>query len=191
MGVAEPKALVNLGVDPQFSTLPQPPPDIQRCIPSVARCVRIKAVRAAIRRPEWRGVLRGQGRLAVQAPTITFRRIRRPQATPFRCVTVELVVHAPANLLRGQGRLETLAASRKRKAGVSVLRIEIFESCRPARRDRCLDARSNGPPNASQEQRLDRAGWRVAYRAVGELGAGELVVGPGKSSGHVIEPAAD
>jgi hypothetical protein len=69
-GVAQAEALVDLRIDPQLRSLPQPPTDVERGVRGLASRIRIEAVGPAIWGMEWGCILAQKSRLAVYGPVI-------------------------------------------------------------------------------------------------------------------------
>ena len=188
-GVAEPEALVDLRIDPQFRALPQLQSGIERGVPGLAACIGVEAVGAAVRRAKRRRVLADISGLAVNAPVVALERRQAPIAGT-RAVAAELVIQPEANLLHGKVRVEALSGQRKRHAGGAEAGIEVFEPCGPMRHQRRLDPRPHGPAAPSRQLDFDGAAAR-AGGVVAELGARQAIRGPGIAGGPVIEPAVE
>src|SRR5262249_3535984 len=71
---AQPKALVDLRIDPKLGALPQLHASIEGYVPSLAALVAVEAVLSNIGRMEWRRVLPEQRGLSVQAEIVVVER---------------------------------------------------------------------------------------------------------------------
>src|SRR5215510_893300 len=135
---AEPKALFNFRVDPEFGARPELQSRIERDVPGFATLVRNKAVRAQIGGTEARRELVQISGLGVEGPDIC---IWRGDALEVgKSLVVKLIVQPCPHAVNGQIRIEALSASGKEHVGVSEAGEQILGPRCPVRRDRHFDA---------------------------------------------------
>ena len=187
MSAAQSKTLVDLRIDPQLGARPRPHARVKREIPGLTPVVRRKAVQAAIGRAKRRNILADIGGLPMKGPGVGLG--SRRQAESFRLGVIVPIVQPESQAVQGEVGIEALRGCRKRHAMRSEPGEQIFELCRPIRRDRELDAGARCEAGTHLAGGFDRAwsGEATDWRA-SELGAGELIVAPSKAPRCVQQP---
>ena len=185
--VAQAEALIDLGIDPQLRAVPEPPPEVERDVPGLARSIGIEAVGAAIGRVKGRRVLVDVGGLAVDRPVCKVERGRHRLCEVERGIA-QLVIQPGADLMGGEARVEGLRTDRKARGCIPVLRIQVFDFTGPAAADRRFEPGAGGPAKTPPECGLDGSGRGAEHRAGAILRPGKQIIGPGKAAGDEIHP---
>jgi len=141
--VAQAEALIDLGIDPQLGSRPQPDAKIGGGVPGLARLSGDEAVGPDIRRVKIRIVLDDVRRLRVHGPIVDARSRERGALSDDRFA--ELIVEPEADALQREIGGEGLRACGEGHAVRAEIDEEIFEVGRPVVADAGLHARTRHP----------------------------------------------
>ncbi len=193
LGIAEPKTLDDLRIDPELRALPQFCADEIHGVPALAALVRIEAVRAEIGRAERRRVLLDEGGLALERKPIEIeRRKSLGENIGIDAGVAELIIEADTKRLHREAGRELLGAAGKGHAARAIAGIEIFEPRRPTRRQPERDADAGSATEARHQEQIFRCAGRrrAADRHARDLRASELISRPGEAAGGIEQPVA-